>query len=488
MRKNNVILHPEICVRAYEKQKHNSRNKQNNNQRMKIKSYIYPLMLALVTLTSCLSDNDKEVNTNDYCYVSSVSLGALKRTIHTLDKQGNDSTYTVTLSGSSFPMSIDQRNNIIENRDSLPYGTRVNAVLATIEYQGIIGYKKSGDVDYVTYSAKDSIDFSGPIDIVVLSTSGTSERHYTMKLNVHKLDGDKFVWNQQADCADLSQLAERKMVWSNGTLYMAGKNADGTLLCASRQAENGKEWTVAPMNGAEKADISTLQADGNGNLLLSTDDGAILTSSNGTEWTIYSEPVAGRKLIGITTNCLYAMVDGTLQSSSDNGLTWKVETLDEKAELLPDAQFNLTQIKQDNGYTRLILSGCNAQVTDQKVVAWSKAWMVNESEAKWMFYPHTADNYRLCPQMSPFIVMPYDNGLIAMGGASIDGKQKAFEKILFSPDYGLTWSNKPELTLPAELEGCKDAVTATLDKDNFIWIVAGQHTWRGRLNRMGFAN
>ena len=124
------------------------------------------MLMSLTLLTSCLSDDD-EVTVDDHCYISSFKLGTLKRTIHTKATDGSDSTYTVSLDASSFPMDIDQRNLVIENRDSLPYGTRVNAVLVTIGYTGVLAYKQAGAVEWNAFSSKDSIDFSSPVEFVV---------------------------------------------------------------------------------------------------------------------------------------------------------------------------------------------------------------------------------------------------------------------------------------------------------------------------------
>lgn len=455
------------------------------------KTYIYPILLilaAIMLLPSCVVDNE-EVTPDEYCYISSFRIGTLKRTIYTVNEEGEDSAYTVTFSGDLYPMSIDQRTLTIENRDSLPYGTRVKAALATIDYNGVLVYKEAEDEEWRSYSASDSIDFSAPVEFAVYSSSGNSKRTYKVKLNVHKQDGKRFVWNSLAESNEIEALTERKLIANNDNLIMMGKTAMGAVVCATRPTDMTSNWTVSATTGAGMADVSSLQTDLNGLMMMSTTTGAILQSENGIDWLPITDVKDGRKLVGYGYGYLFAITNGKLESSYNQGADWADENLDDEETRLPDSNCTLIQCLQSNGYQRLVLAGNNASATDKNVEVWSKAWIEPisyEPDVKWMYYPHTADNKFLCPQMDPLFILPYNNGIIAFGGASRDGKSKAFESMLYSPDYGLTWKEDSELMLPSQLKGCTDLAAATVDHDNFIWIVAGKTTWRGRLNRLGY--
>lgn len=458
---------------------------------MKLQKYfsgIVFVLLCLYMLSSCMKD-DEEVTVDDHCYISAFTLGSLKRTIHTQTASGEDSTYTVVLDASAFPMSIDQRNLVIENRDSLPYGTRVNAVLVTIGYTGVIGYKQAGAVELTTYSSKDSIDFSSPVEFVVYSQNGTSERHYKVKLNVHRQDGTKFDWCV-ADTSDvLNQLYERKMVAVNQRLVMVGKTSAGAVLMASRSTTLQDSWVVTPTSGTEQADVMTLQVAQDGSFLMSTTIGALLKSTDGVNWQIVTDACENRVLAGVSSDRIYAVFPDALQSSADGGQTWKDETLDVVQAKLPDSYLNLVSCMQADGQHRLVLMGMPLVSSNKNVAeVWSKAWSQSDQEkdAVWMYYPHTADNSFLCPIFLPMFVFSYDKGLVAFGGKTLDGKTDALSTMLYSPDFGLTWKKNDELTLPKELRGNENPLAAVVDGENFIWITAGTVTWRGRLNRLGF--
>ena len=457
---------------------------------MNLKKYFSALVLMLMSvplLTSCMSDDD-EVAADDHCYISSFKLGTLKRTIHTKATDGSDSTYTVSLAASSFPMDIDQRNLVIENRDSLPYGTRINAVLVTINYTGVLAYKQAGAAEWNAFSSKDSIDFSSPVEFVVYAQSGNGERHYTVKLNVHKQDGTRFDWRRANPSDALNTLAERAMVVREGQLLMMGRTAAGVVMTASRPNNLGGEWELKAATGADEADVRTLQAAPDGGLLMSTTRGALLHSTDGREWTPITEDLENRVLAGVNGTCIYAIKPGVLLSSTDNGQTWKEETLDGSASCLPDKYPNMVFSPQENGQNRLVLMGQPAASSKNVAEVWSKVWGQNgkEQDAIWMYYPHTQDNSLLCPLFSPMFVMPYNKGLVAFGGKTLDGQTEALSTMLYSPDYGLTWKKHEELILPEEMEGAAGAICAAVDDEHFIWITEGRDTWRGRLVRLGF--
>ncbi|MBQ0049422.1 MAG: hypothetical protein KBT12_04170 [Bacteroidales bacterium] len=456
-----------------------------------MKRYLLLLLAAVFVMamqTSCSKEDEQTVAADDHCYISSFSIGMLKRDIHVTASNGQDSTYSITYSGSFFPMIINNHKMTIENLDSLPTNTHINAALATVTYTGgTLMYRYLSSVDWHEYNEKDSIDFRGPLEFAVYPTDGSAPRIYSVRLHVHQQEGDAFNWTRMADADVLDALTERKLVSSGDKLFMLGKLSNGTTACAWRYTEKNGQWTIQHASGAEQADCKTLYVAAS-QLLVGTADGAILTSSDGINWTELCAPVSGRKLLGASRNRIYALENGAICSTPDGGQTWTKETLDEDAAKLPVAQVNLTLIEQPNGYERLLLMGQTEGNSNQRADVWAKAWHVDEKEASevWMYYNQAADNAWLCHLMDPLIVLPYDKGVIALGGATQSGQYEALQHIFYSSDYGLTWKRSNTLFLPAELKGTGEAISATVDSDFFVWLVVGNATYRGRLNKLGF--
>lgn len=103
--------------------------------------------------------------------------------------------------------AIDLVNARIYNADSLPYGTRINALVPRIRIADAVGsveltVSRPGKADtvynYLTNST-DSIDFSnGPVMLKVITADGTATMNYAVSVNVHRLKSDSLVWDAAA--------------------------------------------------------------------------------------------------------------------------------------------------------------------------------------------------------------------------------------------------------------------------------------------------
>lgn len=462
---------------------------------MNAKKYIYPLlflMTALFCLPSCLTSDD-DTEEDEHCYISAFTLGSIKRIVHTTGKAGQDSTYSVSYSGALYPMSINQITQTIENRDSLPYGSQVRAVLTTVTFKGVLYYREAADSIYTTYSNKDSIDFTGPVDFVNYPTLGHGVRHYNVKVNVHQVKGDSLTWarfdsGERAD--ELETLTACKMVALGDRLVMMGRTAKGEVVSAIHSRSNVLYWDVDRTDGVDlsDADLSTL-CTFNNMALMSNAKGEILQSHDGRTWAVMHEAAAGRRLIGAGNQTLYAVTNGQIESLGKGESEWQKNAMDADASNLPDDQLSLSYFNTESGYERLVLVGNNSQKSDTKAEAWIKSWRGEgaEANAEWMYCTHTNDNKSQCPEMSPLFTMAYDDQVIALGGKSANGNYKSLEKILYSPDFGITWHESDALKTPSEVQGTTAPIAVAVDDENYIWIAAGNRLWRGRLNRLGFA-
>ena len=78
-----------------------------------MRKHLHTLMLLVASVltagftTACGSDDYTSGELSRDCLITEVTLGTLNRTMHTLNSQGEDSTYTVTVTGTMYPMHID---------------------------------------------------------------------------------------------------------------------------------------------------------------------------------------------------------------------------------------------------------------------------------------------------------------------------------------------------------------------------------------------
>lgn len=151
--------------------------------------------MTVAMMMSCLNSSDSTTSYTDAA-ISSFSIGSLKRTVHTTSSTGADSTYTTTVTGSNYGFEIDQLACRIFNPDSLPKGTDVSRVPVTISSynSGSILIKDVASDTLRFYNSADSIDFTKPRIITVVSNDGQGTRNYTVNVNVYQEEPDAFVW------------------------------------------------------------------------------------------------------------------------------------------------------------------------------------------------------------------------------------------------------------------------------------------------------
>lgn len=451
------------------------------NQIIRNKSLL--LLLALVLLASSCSEKSNVVSTsNDYCYISSVILGNVKRKIQNT---------TVTFSAVEYEMTINQRTNSIENRDSLPYGSQLSRVIATIHFDGsTLAYREKGsNSEWTSYNSTDSLDLTKPLELILTSNDNQSSRIYTLKVNVHQQEGDSLFWKQcDNNVAELTDMTDMKAFVLNDKLFVLGQKTSGITLAERSSTEAEGEWIETPVTDLPAStDIQTLRQYED-MLYLSTNDGEIFSSADAKGWrqegSTYSAPL---KLVEKTVKYYYAISEGKILRSAD-ATTWEEETLDTDAAMLPTTDIRALSVEQANGNNRIILVGQSEN--SENAVVWNKMWNDSEKEenAEWIYFPITHDNNIPCPRLEYLNLLSYDGKCIAFGGASsINDSRKALETMYVSQDYGITWRPDQEHRMPSELKGVEGCITSTVDVNNFIWIITNSQVWRGRLNRLGFA-
>lgn len=451
------------------------------------------LLLALLggLLSSCFKDD--EVTFDNYCYISSVSLGTMKRVTHYTNAEGRDTTYRSSYSGNLFQMTIDQRTLKIENRDSLLYGTDLSAQLVSISFDGAtLLYRPEADTtaEWTAYNSKDSMDLRQPLQLLVVSNDGASNRLYSMKLNVHQQEGDSLYWNRvDSNVVELGAMDDTRAMVYGQKLYVLGRTGSKWCMASRSLTVQQDAWSRKDTNLPDNADPTTLCLL-NEVLYVSTAEGRLFSSVDAENWTCLTDMnVPNIRLAGASKSYLYAIADGRVLRSTD-GQNWNPEALDDEASYLPDTCVSLLPFTLEDGSERLVMVGYRTSVQqDTAAVVWNKSWTAkeNEANAEWVYFTQTWENHWFCPWLKDMNVLPYDGKCMAFGGASLKtGSHRAMDALFFSRDYGITWKPDYELYPPRALKGVDGSIAAAVDEDKYIWIIANQEVWRGRLNRLGF--
>ncbi len=407
------------------------------------------MALAMFAFSSCLNSDEDEITYYDDTAVTAFSLSAANRYIHTTASDGvTDSVYKTSLTVSGYAFSIDQQQRLIYNPDSLPVGTDVAHVLATISSKNsgtiVLNLKsKAGQDSLAYYSSTDSIDFTNPVRVRVYNTQGTAYREYTVKVNVHQQEGDVFKWNAM-DAPVLQTVTDRRMVVNGDDLYLFGQK-DGATVGFVYSNQTWKQ----------------------------------LSRSFGGE--AYKNVVVQQGSVYVLDGKLYALTDAGLSYSPDQGATWTADVLDDASDNLPETDLNFVcsaAVTNDNTYNLLLIGNRNG-----KTVTWAKVEENGNGAQSQPWYLFTDDEYNLktLPSLSNLQVVNCEGKLLAIGGD--------LKTIYSSLDQGLTWSAETTYTLPAALVGASVPAAMTVGQKGMIYLSASASpaVYYGRLTRYGWA-
>ena len=309
--------------------------------------------------------------------------------------------------------------------------------------------------------------------MVAIANSGKATRYYTVRVNVHQEEADVFNWADMGKQEYFSSMNGMKAVACGSQLFTFGQK-DGKLVGYVTDNTNGKTWTELSLPESLSQSVNAYQniltKDG---VLYILQDQQLLRSVDGSNWETVGTTGLSR-LVAAGTKKLYGIsTSGALMASADQGATWTEEKMDTPSEWLPDGDISyaVLPLRTNKDIERLVIAG-------------------NRSVEVYPNDGYTTDNIYSLPRLSNVTICKYGDVLLAFGGNGIGAcTESAFSKIYVSLDGGISWKGSKTYPVPEGLAGSNQAFTSTVDANNCLWIIFGDgQVWRGRLNRLGWAN
>ena len=440
------------------------------------------MALSLIFL-GCKKEEVVEYSSN--CYISSFSLGSMKRLVHTTTSSGADSTYRVTFTGSYYPFVINQREQTILLKDSLPMGTFVDAVVVSVGFEGVLMHQTWSDQptdDWVTFDTKDSLDFTMPRRFRVIPTDGEGYRDYFVRLDVRTKEATSFTWDSIPSATPLADRVRMKAIPYFSDAYVLSTDAAGQAYVTVSVSATTVSWTDTPCSGLPaNTDVSTLQTFDDA-FWVTDSVGQLFRSADCITWSAVTVPTP-ITLLAASADAIYARtLSGTpVTLSSEDGFTWAALDIDEDATLFPTTSASVAWM-QDNGNSRVLIVGTEAPAlaeADTACVVWSLLEGFNEP---WTYFPEGSAGQFVLPRMKYMSIFPYESWLIAIGSRSEAEGQTAY--CYLSQDNGISWKTYSNLTLPAAIRNTASPITA-FSSGEYIWVLAGSKVWRARFNSFG---
>lgn len=350
--------------------------------------------------------------------------------------------------------SIDLVEAKIYNADSLPYGTNVSRLVPVIATPSTasavqLEFPRPGMTDsivnYLTNST-DSIDFSnGPVKLRVKSQSGSVERVYEIKVNVHQVKADTLAW-YAVESAPLPTSMEhpdaQRTVELGGTYYCL--TSKGTEYClATTTNPSDPRWQTKAVAFSFDANVESLRATDDALYILGK-DGTLYASTDFVTWT----PT------GQTWHYAYGKYGNQLLGSKQEDGNWLIASYPDNKTWPMPANFPISGTSEPSCYTpilglsqQLVMTG--GRTAEGKMLGGS--WSFDGQN--WAYVTLQPMPYELEDMaMVPYAIFETSSSnwvptevpaLLAFGGHDANGSINPL--VLYSLDWGMSWHKAPTL-------------------------------------------
>lgn len=299
--------------------------------------------------------------------------------------------------------------------------------------------------NYKIYNT-DSLPFESVMDRILVSIEKTA---YSGAIVIRSIDGEDLwkVYNS-ADSIDFSKPREIRVLNTDGSKYRSYQ----VNLVAHQVPTDKILWEQAPIDSypaEEKGDI---------------------------DWEKAVKDAGLAKFIGEGIFEAYAFRDdGQIMVSTDKGVTWKEDVMDEDKLLAPVKEFMFLSIPfvvdVEADYQLLVgKTGREDEENKDALTIWRKVAEYDDSRrpSKWVYMPLEDYNKYYLPIDEKYSLICFNEQILAVSNKGIR----------ISHDGGITWKFDKRYKLPYDN---LDEIIATTDDEGCIWVkeLETGNVWRG---------
>lgn len=326
----------------------------------------------------------------------------------------------------SYAFTIDTVNNLIYNKDSLAYGTRVDSLAPMITPMFstcmIDGETNLYEQDTVY------IDFTKEHTITVTSAGEKSSRTYKIWVNVHQVNPDTIEWDFIGELPSDDITRDKCVATEEGNLYWL-MDKGGKLVMLS--GTNGNQWSEFTTEGITESvdEIDIEHAVAHNEEVCMMAGMTLITSNQNDGWSSQettSEIEFSHLLFSLGGN-LYALGEGN-KILRLNNTSWEEATTMPTG--FPVRGESVSKGKSPSGRWQVMVA-CGIDETGNYL---SDVWST-ENGSYWVKL--TQKDSLITPRAFAGMAQ-YAYGLILFGGTDKDGNM-VDDYSLFSKDYGMTW-------------------------------------------------
>ena len=452
--------------------------------KLKVLNIIFSLFIMACGISSCLDSDVTEYEFSSDASITAFSIADSIVTAYPAVVNGKDTTLTFGVVGAKYPFVINQKEGLIYNPDSLPFGTDVRKVVVNItaDTQGIYIVAEKDSL----WESTDSLNFEKPIQFKVMAEIGSFGRNYTAKINVHQQDPDSLTWSNIESNFNKS-IQKQKAVYANKNIYVFAADEAGISMT---QTAEGSVWSeLTKTNLPVGADLVSVMSWGDQFYILA--DQELYTSMDGLNWNkVETTQRFSQLLANIHNTYTQKMVGIDMDNyclESEDGITWTRN--EEMPAEFPKSNFASVNFALNTNakISKIVLLGDNGLATDTTTTTWTQL----STEDYWTEL--TLENSKnACPKLENQGLIHYNNELYTFGGSGqFKGTLEPFSHFYVSIDNGISWEAiTSKFMFPTAFNDLYEAASGNysyvVDDQQYIWIMWSQtgEVWRGRLNKL----
>lgn len=237
-------------------------------------NFLYILCIICVFSTSCNKDSQSTVTVSSETEITSFSFAKL------------DSFPSVVNTKFTISLYASQDTGLITNLDSMAYKTPVHRLVPKLLFKATPSSATImlPDGNTIAMTGKDTLDFSQPVILRIISSDQTNTKYYRVVVNVHQVDPDLMDWQRLNDAVIPEGTAATKGVVLADRFYLFANDGFKTSVYQSADGATWDAGTVVSSLPSNCLVREILAVNTPAPALYYCQDGIVYTSTDGTTW------------------------------------------------------------------------------------------------------------------------------------------------------------------------------------------------------------
>ena len=396
------------------------------------------------------------------------------------------------LAAASFKVEERLDTGLVQNLDSIMYGTPLDSVVPKFTFAATPGSAIMQTPDTtIILGGSDTINFEKqPLYLTVKSQDGKNTKVYELRAYVHQVDPDLYHWEQLCPQV-LTDNSEQRVVSLGEKFVLIGNNGFRTSVYTS---SDGEIWSnpQTPSGLPDGCHVRRIISDGS--MLYYADSLTLYTSADALSWTASDYTGSGfriRNMLMTWNDTVWAIVEDdhgpVLANMRDGEL--KTTALRPKSDF-PVSDFATVCFENAAGRARAMVLGGRAK----NGAVLNSRWNIEFSPVVGYRMQNFSIDRPAFTDLTGASVIWYNHQLLMFGG--VDAEMKYIGRdILVSNDEGLNWTaaDSAKNCLPATYTARQKQ--SVLVRDNAIYVFGGEQqdrtfsdVYRGKLNSIDWKN